>query len=353
MSDLTCTFRIDPEFRDRIPAPSIEAFEGLESDIVTDGGVNDDLKVWEEEGILLDGHHRYTIAQKLGMPYGIKLISLSDRAAALNWIDRHAANQRNLKGDAEALILGRMLNYEKQTHGGQIKGSKRHSGASKKTAEILASELEISPRTLERHGAFAEAVDKLGISQEVTSGTLTAPRSKVIDAAKNLPAKPTPRQKAKAREALERPAPKAEPKAAIEPKVIQSAVLEKENVGLKAENADLVSRLADMGHMLEECQIDNRALEAENIALKKVIDSDNRLSAMMAEHKDALRDMQVYKSQTNGYMVGNHDLNNKLKNALRRLKKFEDAAKGDESTLEPEDEDLEIRADEPSFDEVV
>ena len=50
-------FKIDNEFRDLIPALRPEELEGLEQSIKEDG-CRDPLIIWEEEGILVDGHNR-------------------------------------------------------------------------------------------------------------------------------------------------------------------------------------------------------------------------------------------------------------------------------------------------------
>lgn len=364
MSELTRTFRVDPEFRDRIPAPNDDAFKGLEADILADGAILDPLKIWEEEGILLDGHHRYTIAQTHGLPFQTHMVSLPDRESALDWIDRHAINQRNLPADLESLIRGRIYNRTKKA-AGRPSDKLRQSGGISETAPALAESLGVSPRTLERDGAFAAAVDKLGIAPEVTTGTITAPRSKVIDAAKNLPAKPTPKQKAKAKEALEAPAsPKpASPVAkATDDRDARIAQLTRLLAERDQEVADLKERLTEVSDLLAEAAKDNVALAAENESMKNVINTESggRLMGMMAENKrimdeaatikaNAERDVRVYKSQNNGYMVGNNDLANRLKGALRKIEKLEKKLKtfagqgaGSECEVEPpsgDDED--------------
>jgi len=60
------------------------------------------------------------------------------------------------------------------------------------TAESLATEHGVSPRTIKRDGAFARAVERLKIGREVMAGAVRAPRSAVIEAARDLPSGASP-----------------------------------------------------------------------------------------------------------------------------------------------------------------
>jgi hypothetical protein len=312
----TRTFRIDPEFRDRIPGLSEEAFRGLEADILADGQIFDALKVWKEEGVLLDGHHRYTVAQKHGMAYPVTYVSLPDRETALDWIDRHASDQRNLEPDALALIRGRRYNFEKKRHGGQDRfGSPSgHCDHLDGTAQTLASELGVSEKTIRRDGAFAQAVEKLGISQEVTSGKLEASRSDVVKVAKALPENPTPKQVEKAKKELE--APKVVPlKLAPKPEPFENP---EELERLRAENESLKDRLAEIAQVLadtqEELETARRALDAEDLLVQ-----------FDKEIKRAQEQARVVQSRNNGLMNENADLKGRLKSALRKIERLEKA----------------------------
>ena len=73
-----------------------------------------------------------------------------------------------LTPDQASLIRGRIFNRAKKAQGGtganQYTEQKRQSDAlppSQKTSSRLATDLGVSPRTVERDGAFASAVDKL------------------------------------------------------------------------------------------------------------------------------------------------------------------------------------------------
>ena len=93
-------FIIDPEFRDKIPAMPQEDFDGLRADIIRDGYVRDPLVVWEEENILLDGHHRWRIIsenrEELGGKFKVDYKSFPDRWAAIAWICANQLHKHNM-----------------------------------------------------------------------------------------------------------------------------------------------------------------------------------------------------------------------------------------------------------------
>lgn len=91
---------IDPEFRDKIPPMPKEDFDGLRGDILRDGYVRDPLVVWEEENILLDGHHRWKVIKEnwelLKDQFSIDYKSFQGRWAAIAWICANQLHKHNM-----------------------------------------------------------------------------------------------------------------------------------------------------------------------------------------------------------------------------------------------------------------
>lgn len=106
--------RVDPEFRDAIPALSGEELSELESSLKRDG-CRDALVVWAETGVLLDGHNRLRLCEAHGITYRTTEVSLPDRSAALDWIDMNQLGRRNLAPDMFKLVLGRVYNRRKKS----------------------------------------------------------------------------------------------------------------------------------------------------------------------------------------------------------------------------------------------
>ena len=86
-------FILDEEFRTLLPPLNPEDFNQLEQSILEDG-CRDFLVVWAEEKVLIDGHNRFAICKKHGLPFGIELKSFADRDEAIP-LKRQGENQKS------------------------------------------------------------------------------------------------------------------------------------------------------------------------------------------------------------------------------------------------------------------
>lgn len=176
---------IDPEFSSLIPPLQEDERTQLEASIAAEG-CRDALITWAETGILLDGHNRLEICERLAVPYEIRAINFADRDAAIEWIIRNQLGRRNLAPDAASYLRGLLYNREKLRHGGARKASAQSGHL--KTCESLAEKHGVSKNTIKRDGQFAAAVETLkphmpDIQQRVLSGDIRD-RQTVIAAAK-------------------------------------------------------------------------------------------------------------------------------------------------------------------------
>jgi ParB-like chromosome segregation protein Spo0J len=78
--------KIDKEFAKLMPILTPDEFSQLEQNIKTVGRAINPLMVWEEEDLLIDGHNRYAICEKLSLPYTVETLSFPNRAAVMSWI---------------------------------------------------------------------------------------------------------------------------------------------------------------------------------------------------------------------------------------------------------------------------
>ncbi len=148
---------IDNEFRNYIRPLSNEEYEKLEASILSEG-IRDPLVVWQ--GILLDGYHRYKIAQEHGLEYKTVDVELPDRCAAKEWILVNQLGRRNLTEQEASYYRGKLYQNRKQLHGGDRK-SKAQNVLLKTTAEELGKEYGVSHMTIKRDEQFSKAVDKV------------------------------------------------------------------------------------------------------------------------------------------------------------------------------------------------
>lgn len=94
---------IDAEFAALIHAPSADELKGLEADIVARGCL-DAIKTWN--GLIVDGHNRFEICERLGKPYRVEALSFDTREEAKAWMIAHQLGRRNLPENVIAYYRG-------------------------------------------------------------------------------------------------------------------------------------------------------------------------------------------------------------------------------------------------------
>jgi N6-adenosine-specific RNA methylase IME4 len=192
---------IDAEFRALIPALQEEEYKQLEANIIAAGRARDPLVVWrqEVEATLIDGHNRYEICKRHGLPYEVVAVgeTLETREDVMDWIDKNQLGRRNLHPDAFSLIVGRRYNRAKKAEHDGGKGKERSGDQIEphfKTADIIAQQHNVSPATVKRAGQLAQAVEAVkaaqpDIERQVMSGQ-AAPKAAIVHAARIMAEKP-------------------------------------------------------------------------------------------------------------------------------------------------------------------
>lgn len=196
---------VDEEFRALLPPLTPDQRAGLEASILAEG-VLSALVVWEEGGILLDGHNRFEIAQREGLPFPTREVKLPSRESAVEWIFKHQRDRRNLTPDQLALVMGRHYNRTKGTANGRPDPTKKDPIVGR-TSDRLASEYGVSHAAIEANGKFAAAVETLRtIDPEIEAKVVTGkgPTRKAVIAAAEAIAEP---ETVKAMLSGSRPAP--------------------------------------------------------------------------------------------------------------------------------------------------
>ena len=158
---------VDPEFKSNIPPLSDEEYAQLEKNILADG-CRDPLVLWGQ--LLVDGHNRYAICTKHGLPFNTVQKEFASRDEALDWTDANQLGRRNLTPDQRSIIRGRRYNRTKKAVGaplGSSNASKINVATSSTlipTAKALAKAHGVSERTIRSDGKRAEALDKLALT---------------------------------------------------------------------------------------------------------------------------------------------------------------------------------------------
>lgn len=192
--------KIDPEFRDKIPAMPKEDFDGLRADIIRDGYVRDPLVVWQEENTLLDGHHRWRVIcdnwEMLKDKYTIDYKSFPDRWAAIAWICANQLHKHNMTEVQRDKLLHEEYEARQKSHGGdrrsdqfstdenhQMKNSK---GKSTGVRSVIAKEHNISEAAVQTAVEVGRGIDRAAkvdpdFKREVLSGEVKATKKELSE----------------------------------------------------------------------------------------------------------------------------------------------------------------------------
>lgn len=180
--------QIDPEFQSLLPPLTLEESAALEESLVSEG-CRDALIIWC--GIIIDGHNRYSICKRRGVPFAISAMDFDSREDVIIWMCKNQAGRRNVTPEQMTYLLGKRYEAEKvrQKRNQYTKNASAQNGHQQKTADRIAEEVGVGHNTVRRAADFARAVDKLAedsptIKQKILSGGAGQPREKLIEIAK-------------------------------------------------------------------------------------------------------------------------------------------------------------------------
>ena len=148
---------INNELKNFIRPLRDEEYENLKESILTEG-VRDPLIVWN--GMLLDGHHRYKIAQEFGIEFKTIEVDLPDMDAAKEWIIKNQLGRRNLTEQEASYYRGKL--YESRKRQGMRTDLTSGQNVLKlDTAEEIGKQYGVDGRTIKRDAEFSKSVDKV------------------------------------------------------------------------------------------------------------------------------------------------------------------------------------------------
>ena len=110
--------------------------------------------------ILLDGYHRYKIAQEHGLDYKTVEVELPDRDTAKEWILVNQLGRRNLTEQEASYYRGKLYSAKKQ-QGKRTDLTLAQNVLKSDTAEELGKQYGVSHMTIKRDEQFSKAVDKV------------------------------------------------------------------------------------------------------------------------------------------------------------------------------------------------
>lgn len=181
-----------PELLTYLPGTPKATDESLERSLLASGRALDPIKVWKGRGIIVDGHRRYALCQKLRLPYEIQEIEFADLDAVKAWMDLYQSCRRNLDSLQLAVVIDRIVERKKAS--GEIKiGRGAIPGNMVAAKQSIAKELGVSERTVHRAVETAKALKTL--PEDVKLDVEALPGKKTQAAVQKLAALPPEEQR--------------------------------------------------------------------------------------------------------------------------------------------------------------
>ncbi len=171
------TLKIDEDFKNLIRPLLKQEYLQLEANILEDG-CRDPITVWNRT--IVDGHNRYEICKRHGIPFRIHKISFSCREEAIAWICANQLGRRNLTEETRKFLIGlqyeneKIVNSRKNSKGHNQYSSPNHTGSSEqinpsensysrsRTATKIADANHISRGTVEKYAIYTRALEEIG-----------------------------------------------------------------------------------------------------------------------------------------------------------------------------------------------
>ena len=137
-----------------------DEFKQLRENIINDGEVYEPICVWN--GVIVDGHNRWKVIQEFpDIPFRIKEMIFDDKWAAFDWMYAKQLGRRNLTDEQRTLLIGKMYEARKHSHGGDRKSSIQIGYMKEPTriADQIADELGIGKGTVIRAAQFTKGME--------------------------------------------------------------------------------------------------------------------------------------------------------------------------------------------------
>lgn len=133
-------YKIDPDLQAVMPVLSDDEKDELEKSLLMDGYKGAPIFIWKD--IIIDGHNRYQICKKHGIPFEVMNLEFENREEVIQWMIRAQLGRRNLN-TAQRIALVRKFRPSLEA---QAKKNQREAGGDKKSEEYKKSVTENLPQ---------------------------------------------------------------------------------------------------------------------------------------------------------------------------------------------------------------
>lgn len=151
--------RINHDFVSCLSPLTDEEFAQLEENILSDGEIREPIIVWDRW--VVDGHNRFKIATKHGLPYKTKEKEFPGKDAVIVWILMNQLGRRNLTTERMRLFRGRLMQA-------RVKAGEKYADVRKE----LCDTFNVGKTTMSEAYAYAEDVDAMApaVREAIESG---------------------------------------------------------------------------------------------------------------------------------------------------------------------------------------
>ncbi len=160
--------RIDEEFKRLIPPLSVDERSALESSLI-EHGCRDPIVTWD--GVIVDGHNRYSICTERGIEYKTLPIIFGDRIDAMIWIRRNQVSRRNLTDDQRAMNAAELAELQAEKSRRERAKNARAAVVARNPIEKPDSVIDVIPKSEreEKPRVRTEVAKAAGISERKVS----------------------------------------------------------------------------------------------------------------------------------------------------------------------------------------
>jgi len=191
---------IDQEFKTLIRPLRKDEYLQLEINLTIDG-CREPIITWNN--IIVDGHNRYEICNRLHIPYAVQEMSFKSREEAIIWICSNQLGRRNISEENRRYLIGKQYQLEKvarkhpningyNQHKKRKRGERSIGDSYRRTAQKISAEYNVSTGSVQKYAIFSKALDAVGevdpeLPGKILSGTFKISHDNLVALSKMPP----------------------------------------------------------------------------------------------------------------------------------------------------------------------
>lgn len=197
--------KIDQGFKTLIRPLRRKEYLQLEANLIHDG-CRDPIITWR--GYIVDGHNRYEICHRHGIPFRTQEMQFESREEVIAWICANQLGRRNISEETRKYLIGMQYEAEKIARNRRnSKGKNQYSSDapvedvvpddtspdekvnSHITAQRIAGDNHVSEATVMKYAVYTRALEEIGkvvpdLASSILSGRFKISHKNVIDLSK-------------------------------------------------------------------------------------------------------------------------------------------------------------------------